>query len=73
MPRNGIAGSHGNSSFSFPGTSNLLSIVATPNYIPINSAGVSLFSHFLEYSSINLGNKSMREALNPNFIKYLIL
>ena len=39
MPRSGIAGSYGNSIFSFYGTSILFSIVAAPIHIPINSVG----------------------------------
>ena len=40
MPKSGIAGSYGNSSFSFY----LFSIVAAPIYIPTNSVGDLLFS-----------------------------
>ena len=39
MPRSGIAGSYGNSIFSFWGTSILFSIVAAPIYIPTNNVG----------------------------------
>ena len=38
MPRSGIAGSYGNSIFSFWGTSILFSIMAAPIYFPTNSA-----------------------------------
>ena len=51
MPRNGNAGLHGNSTFSFYHTSVLFSIVAAPVYIPINSVG---FPFFHTLSSIYL-------------------
>ena len=38
MPKSGIAGSYGSSIFSSQGTSIMFSIVATPIYIPTNSA-----------------------------------
>ena len=44
MPRSGIAGSYGNSIFSFWGTSILFSIVAALIYIPTNSIGGFPFS-----------------------------
>ena len=44
MPRNGNAGSRGNSTFSFQHASVLFSIAATPVYIPIKSVGFP-FSH----------------------------
>ena len=47
MPRNGIAGSHDNSIFSFWGTSILFSIVAAPIYIPTNTEEEYPFLHNL--------------------------
>ena len=47
MPRSGIAGSYGNSSFSFLRTSILFSVVAVPIFIPTNSVGGLPFLHTL--------------------------
>ena len=50
MPRSGIAGSYGNSPFSFLRTSILFSIVAVPIFIPTNSVGGLPFLHMLSSS-----------------------
>ena len=52
MPRNGIAESHGNSSFSFWGTSILFSIVAAPSYIPTHGAQGLFRLHTLHVLSL---------------------
>ena len=45
IPGSGIAGSHGNSTFSFKNKLHRIFHVATPAYIPINSVGGFLFLH----------------------------
>ena len=47
MPGSGIAGSYGNSIFSFWATSIQFSIVGIPIYIPTNSVGEFPFLHML--------------------------
>ena len=47
MPRNGIAGSYGNSGLVSQETSILFSTVAAPTYIPTNSVRGCPFLHIL--------------------------
>ena len=54
MPRNGIAGSYGNSIFSFLRNLHTALIVALPIYIPTNSGMVPFSSHPLQHFFLNL-------------------